>query len=192
MSDKPSYLSLLNAIAVGELGGEVLFNEWAAATPNDDVRAVLQTVALREGEHAKSFAKRINELGYSVIPKEDPDLAGRCAIAGSTTLTDCEKFERLGYKRVEENNDEDTFSNFFDDLTMDIRTGEFMGRYVSEERDSVRMLRDCYNAVSAADTMGAAATTALEARLDRIEAALAELAAASRGSTSDGKIKAKK
>jgi rubrerythrin len=178
MSDKPSYLGLLNAIAVGEQGGETLLKAWAAATPNPAVRATMEAVALREGEHAKSFAKRINELGYSVVPKEDPDLAGRCDIAGSTTLTDCEKFERLGYKRAEENKDKDIFAKFFDDVTMDIRTGELMGRYVSEERDSVRMLRACYNAVSSA-TMGSADTTSLEARLDRIEAALAQLAAAS-------------
>jgi rubrerythrin len=190
MSDKPSYLGLLNAIAVGEQGGETLLNAWAAATPNPAVRATMEAVALREGEHAKSFAKRINELGYSVVPKEDPGLAGRCAIAGSTALTDCEKFEQLGYKRVEE--DKDIFSNFFDDVTIDIRTGELMGRYVSEERDSVRMLRACYNAVSAVDTMAVADTAALEARLDRIEAALTELASASVASTSNGKVKARK
>ena len=188
MSEKPSYLGLLNAIAVGELGGEVLFTEWAAATPNDDVRAVLETVALREGEHAKSFAKRINELGYSVIPKEDADLPARCAIAGSDALTDCEKFERLGFNRPASNTD--IFAKFFDDVTMDVRTGELMGRYISEERDSVRMLRACFNAV-AADDAGAADTSALEARLDRIELALAELAAATVG-TSDGKVKAKR
>ena len=81
MSDKPSYLGLLNAIAVGEAGGEALFEAWAAATPNDDVRAVLTTVALREGEHARQFTKRINELGYSVIPKDDPGLPDRVAMA---------------------------------------------------------------------------------------------------------------
>jgi rubrerythrin len=190
MSDKPSYLGLLNAIAVGEQGGETLLDAWAAATPNPAVRATMEAVALREGEHAKSFAKRINELGYSVIPKEDPGLAARCEIAGSTTLTDCEKFERLGYKRVQETTDTDVFSKFFDDVTMDVRTGELMGRYISEERDSVRMLRACYNAVASEDT-SSADTSALEARLDRIESALAELAAATVG-TSDGKVKAKR
>src|SRR6187551_759404 len=65
MDSKPTYLGLLNAVAVGELGGEELFKAWAAATPSDDVRGVLETVALREAEHARSFAKRIDELGYS-------------------------------------------------------------------------------------------------------------------------------
>jgi rubrerythrin len=187
MSDKPSYLGLLNAIAVGELGGERIFNEWAAATPNDNVRAVLETVALREGEHAKSFAKRINELGFSVIPKEDPGLAERCELAGSKSLNDCEKFERLGFNRAP--TDTDIFAKFFDDITMDIQTGELMGRYVSEERDTGRMLRACYAAISASN---GAPTTAIEERLERIERALAELTAASVKSTGNGKAKVKK
>ena len=74
MDSKPTYLGLLNAVAVGELGGEALFNAWAAVTPSEDVRGVLQTVALREAEHARSFAKRIDELGDSVLPKDDPGL----------------------------------------------------------------------------------------------------------------------
>jgi hypothetical protein len=190
MSEKPSYLGLLNAIAVGELGGEVLFTEWAAATPNDDVRAVLETVALREGEHAKSFAKRINELGYSVIPKDDADLPARCAIAGSDALTDCEKFERLGFNRPASNTD--IFAKFFDDVTMDIRTGELMGRYVSEERDTGRMLRSCYTTISAGNGSAASDTSALEARLDRIEQAIADLAGGSARSTANGKVRARK
>lgn len=192
MSDKPSYLGLLNAIAVGELGGELLFNEWAAATPDDNVRAVLQTVALREGEHAKSFAKRINELGFSVIAKEDPGLADRCSIVGTRGMSDCEKFERLGFNKAPK--DTDIFAKFFDDISMDIQTGELMGRYVSEERDTGRMLLSCYSAVSAANT---ASTTAIEERLERIECALAELAAAASSSSTNGlngkaKAKAKK
>ena len=53
MSSKPTYLGLLNAVAVAELGGESLFKAWAAVTPNEEVRALLQTVALREAEHAR-------------------------------------------------------------------------------------------------------------------------------------------
>jgi len=36
---------------------------WVEVTPSDDVRAVLRKVAAREGEHASSFARRIDELG---------------------------------------------------------------------------------------------------------------------------------
>jgi Mn-containing catalase len=66
MSDKPSYLGLLNAIAVGEARAHAYLTEWASITPDPDVRRVLLTVPAREGEHGMTFAKRINELGYEV------------------------------------------------------------------------------------------------------------------------------
>ncbi len=179
MSEKPSYLGLLNAIAVGELGGEQLFQTWAAATTNDDVRCVLQTVALREGEHARAFAKRIDELGYSVRDRPDGGLKDRVQIACSTTLTDCEKFERLGFA-ADPGNGPDVFARFFDDTTMDIQTGELMGRYVAEERDTGRRLRACHAALSAAhpvatDQALAGSSGSLIERLDRIECTLTML-----------------
>ena len=142
MDSKPTYLGLLNAVAVGELGGEALFNAWAAVTPSEDVRGVLQTVALREAEHARSFAKRIDELGYSVRPKDDPGLPGRIATAKSKRLSDRQKFEKFGLTYDREG--PDIFTRFFDDMTIDIQTGELLGRYVSEERDTGRRLKACY------------------------------------------------
>ncbi len=178
MSEKPSYLGLLNAIAVGEAGGEKLFNAWAAATPNADVRCVAEMVALREAEHSKSFAKRINELGYSVIPKDDPSLPARLATAAATDISDCEKFEKLGFARIPSKGP-DIFSKFFDDISIDIQTGELLGRYVSEERDTGRKLKACHAALAAeaavANSDTPASVTALSNRLDRIEAMLCEL-----------------
>ena len=149
MSDKPSYLGLLNAVAVGEAGGEALFNAWVASTTDPDVRAVLQTVALREAEHKSSFAKRINELGYEVREKDDPGLPGRVATVSSKKLTDLEKFEKLGYGK-RRTDGPDIFSRFFDDRSIDIQTGELLGRYISEERDSARRLDGCYVALASA------------------------------------------
>jgi len=150
MTERPSYLGLLNAVAVAELGGETLFASWAAATKSDDVRAVLEAVALREAEHARSFAKRINELGFSVRPKDDPKLADRVATATSKKLSDREKFERLGFSR-NRTDGPDVFTRFFDDQTIDIQTGELLGRYLSEERDTGRRLDACYAALVAAE-----------------------------------------
>ncbi len=193
MSEKPSYLGLLNAIAVGERGGEELFEAWASATPNDDVRAVLATVALREGEHARQFDKRINELGFSVIPKEDTSLPGRVAMAKRTDLTDCEKFEQLGFNRAPKER-KDIFANFFNDITMDVKTGELMGRYVAEERDTGRKLLSCYAQISAqpAATNGQADVAALESRLERIECALTELVSANGAAKKSSSKKTKK
>jgi rubrerythrin len=143
---KPSYLGLLNAVAVGELGGERLFKAWAGATPDPAVRSLCETVALREAEHARSFAKRIDELGFTVRRRDDPELPDRVAMAKSKKLSDVEKFERLGFAR--EPGDRDIFSRFFEDMTIDIQTGELLGRYISEERDTGRRLRACYAALT--------------------------------------------
>ena len=61
-SDKPSYLGLLNAVAVAESNAHEYLNAWIAVTPSPEVCAVLRTVSAREGEHGMSFAKRVNEL----------------------------------------------------------------------------------------------------------------------------------
>src|SRR5579885_1038999 len=88
---KPSYLGLLNAIAVGEARAHRYLNEWIAVTEDPGVKAVLQTVCWREGEHGMSFAKRIDQLGYSVRTKDDPDIDRDLAVAASTELSDREK-----------------------------------------------------------------------------------------------------
>ncbi len=154
---KPSYLGLLNAVAVGELGGEVLFNAWAGATKDPNVKALCETVALREAEHARAFAKRIDELGFSVRHRDDPGLADRVVKAKSKKLSDVEKFEQLGFSRAPKDG-KDIFARFFDDLTIDIHTGELLGRYISEERDTGRRLRACY-ATLAPDAVTPAETT---------------------------------
>jgi hypothetical protein len=178
MADKPSYLGLLNAIAVAEAEAEVYLNTWAEVTPDEGVRKVLRTVALREGEHAKAFAKRIAELGYEVRPPvEDGGAAVRLGIAGSADLTDAEKFEHLGLGDDPEG--DDVFAGMFRDRTIDIQTGALLGRYIAEERDSARLLCACRAAVSAGPTAGPDPTAAqldeICARLDKIEKALVRL-----------------
>ena len=94
MSEKPSYLGLLNAISVAESEAHCYLNAWAAVTPSEDVKAVITTVAHREGEHGLSFAKRINELGFSLLPRDNPKFAEQMAVA-SSDRTDLEKMELL-------------------------------------------------------------------------------------------------
>lgn len=180
MSDKPSYLGLLNAIAVAEAEAEQYLEEWARITDRDDVRHVIATVALREGEHAKAFAKRINELGFAVKGRA-PD-PSRASIAASTELSDREKFEKLGLGD-DPGEGPDIFAGMFGDTSIDIQTGGLLGRYIAEERDSGRMLRACYQQLCAdgaeANDDGPAPAddlTAVNERLDRIEATLASLA----------------
>ncbi len=181
MQDKPSYLGLLNAIAVAEAEAEQFLDEWARVTPSDDVRRVISTVALREGEHAKAFAKRIGELGFE-LKERAPD-PSRASIASSTELSDREKFEKLGLGD-DPGEGPDIFAGMFGDNTIDIQTGGLLGRYIAEERDSGRMLRACYlqlcadgNGSGAADAAADDDMAAVTARLDRIEATLSTLAA---------------
>jgi hypothetical protein len=155
MSEKPSYLGLLNAISVAETDAGCYLEEWAKVTPSDDVRAVIRTVALRESEHGLAFAKRIDELGYTVQPRTDPKLAERMAIASSTALSDKEKFEALGLGKRPTNGSSDVFDNFLENKDLDPATGGLLGRYVAEERDSGRKFAECY-AILCADADAAA------------------------------------
>ena len=169
MSAKPSYLGLLNAVANGESQAHAYLTEWIKVCRDPDVRAVLSTVAAREGEHGMAFAKRINELGYDVIPKEDPTQDAKMAIACSDR-TDLEKMEKLGLGRLDPGvGKPDIFDKFFEDHTIDIRTGELLGRYIAEERDSARQLRCCYEELKARDGASRGESAGAVATLDHLE-----------------------
>lgn len=186
MSDKPSYLGLLNAIALAEAQAHCYLTVWIEKTPHAGVRKVLATVAAREGEHGMSFAKRVNELGYSVRPKDDPGAAGRLELA-SSGRSDLEKFELLGLGRLDTGDKPDLFDNVFKDHSIDIATGELLGRYIAEERDSARLLRHCYEQLRAEAGVGTgsagdagsdaagARLVALEAKVDAVCQAIGEL-----------------
>jgi hypothetical protein len=142
MSEKPSYLGLLNAISLAETRACEYLSEWIDVTPSPEVRRVLVTVAAREGEHGLAFKKRIVELGYELRPKADPSQVKRMAIAVSKR-TDLEKFEKFGLAGLEGR--ELTFlEGIFKDHSIDVRTGELLGRYIAEEYDTARLLRSCY------------------------------------------------
>jgi rubrerythrin len=141
MAEKPTYLGLLNAVALAESRAYQYFTAWAEATPDSEVRAVLHTIALREGEHALSFAKRIDELGFNVREKDDPSFAEQMEIVRSDR-SDLEKAEALGFLKGSMD-DPDGFDDFFRDRSIDPQTGALLGRYVAEERDTIRLVRGC-------------------------------------------------
>jgi len=189
MSDKPSYLGLLNAVSLAESAAHEYLTAWAAVTPHEGVKATLLAVAAREGEHGMSFAKRINELGYNLRPgPDDPKRAERMSIACSTEISDYDKMHALGVARIAEDSGKtgpDIFDKFFSDHSIDIQTGELLGRYIAEERDSGRKLRACYLAVKAEhDAANGSSTKSkkrdkdvkrLEDKLDAVCAAIEEL-----------------
>ena len=200
MSAKPSYLGLLNAVSLAESAAHEYLEAWIAVTPNDDVRCVLQTVSAREGEHGKAFAKRINELGYNLKPKDDPNQAKRLRIAQSDR-SDLQKMEKFGLGRLDTGDQPDVFDSFFNDHSIDIKTGELLGRYIAEERDSGRLLRSCYEQLkeSAGRTTSGVANdrlASLESKVDAVCAAVEGLrdivgaqAEGASSTTSNGKAK---
>ena len=179
MADKPSYLGLLNAIAVAESRAQTYLCAWADVTTSDDVRGVLRRVAAREGEHAMSFAKRINELGYEVRYKEGSGPSKAMEIVKSD-CSDLEKMKALKLHKLDTGEKPDIFDGFFKDHSIDIRTGELLGRYIAEERDTGRLLKSCYDQLVAASKSKAAPADAdslgsLEAKVDTLCRAVEEL-----------------
>ena len=151
-SGKPTYLGLLNTISLAETRAYRYLTEWASLTRDPDVRDVLLKVAAREGEHGMAFAKRVNELGYSVRPKEpagDSDGEDKAIQIVRSDRSDLEKIEALGLEKLDTGDEPDVFDGLFKDHTIDIATGELLGRYIAEERDTARLLRACYDQLRA-------------------------------------------
>lgn len=180
-SAKPTYLGLLNAIAVGESRGGELLSAWARATPQADVRAVLEVVAIREREHGAAFAKPLCELGFSVREKPN-ERFGQDLACASSTRSDRDKFEHI--LRYHEAPPTDVLTTLFRDETIDPETDTLLGRFIAEERDSERRLRACYKVVCAsqpaADEADDALLRGLTERLDRLTSTLAEIRALQR------------
>ncbi len=173
MSDQPTYLQLLRGIANAESDAHCYLSAWRDTTTDTELQSVLATVASREGEHGMAFAKRVIELGYGFERKEHPSLAEKVAVAQSN-CTDVEKAEYFGLTRAEDALS--FFDNVFKDHSIDIRTGELLGRYIAEEHDTARLTKRCYDAMCAQATMPAATVLAgLETKVDSLCRAVDEL-----------------
>ena len=145
---RPTYLPLLNSIAVNEAKGERLLQTWANSTRDAQLKSVLEFVAIREGEHAMAFTKRMCELGYEVDEDsayqvfKDFDSLLACA---ASDASDRDKVAMLAGDSGGDG--KDPFRGFFNDTTIDPQTGALLGRYIAEERDSGRLLRSEYDRV---------------------------------------------
>lgn len=133
----PSYIGLLNAIAVAETEAERYLLGWANVTDNPEVEEALRFVAMREGEHGKAFAKRLLELGYPVRWPSSASSDAKFAMACST-MSDLSKFNAFGVGRKP--GGPDVFDRMFENKDLDPVTGGLLGRYIAEERDSGRIL----------------------------------------------------
>ena len=143
------------------------------------MRRVLLTVAAREGEHGMSFAKRINELGYEVRCNDDSNLQKALALVKSDR-SDLKKMEKLKLNTLDTGDKPDIFDGFFKDHSIDIRTGELLGRYIAEERDTARLLAQLLRAArrgrrTTAPQESSESLTSLEGKVDTLCRAVDEL-----------------
>ena len=143
---KPTYLGLLNALAVAESAAEHYLLAWADTTKDTKLATSLKFVAIREGEHGKAFAKRMLELGFEVR-KPVADHGKASMEIASSAMSDLEKFEALHAGRPV--GETDVFDTMFMDKTIDPQTGGLLGRYIAEERDSGRLLNAEYERLAA-------------------------------------------
>jgi hypothetical protein len=177
MSDKPSYLGLLNTIAVAEARGHALYDAWASTTKDTELARTLTTVAIRECEHSAVFTKRLCELGYEVREKPAPDFEARLATLRSD-CSDAEKFERaFGFGHESPNPVERQLAGIFDDRTIDPITGALLGRFIAEEHDSRRRLQAEYDRITRAVSGDSASLDEFSQRLERIARSIRELKA---------------
>jgi rubrerythrin len=196
VTDKPSYLGMLNAIANAERQGYEYLNAWCERATDPDLKATLTTVATREHEHSLAFAKRIDELGFELEVREVLDFTKQMEIVTSD-CSDYEKAEALGlFERKVDTDEKDIFAGLFDDKTIDIQTGALLGRYIAEERDTGRMIVACAQALKARHGSGGGESSdrldLLDQKVDAVCSAverLTELVASQ--VSSNGKRKAK-
>ncbi len=182
---KPTYIPLLNSIAVNEAKGEILLQAWADATRDPELKSTLQFVAIREGEHAKAFTKRLCELGYEVDEASayqvfsDFDSLVTCA---ASDASDAEKVEMLTGGTGSGEAARDPFGGFFKDTSIDPETGSLLGRYIAEERDSGRRLRTEYARICGNTNPSSAAVDVakLAAQVGELRGEVAKLSQVSR------------
>jgi hypothetical protein len=106
-----------------------------------------------------------------MVDTDDPNHASRMEIVRSD-CSDLEKVEALGLLNFCVADDEpDVFDGFFRDHTIDIRTGELLGRYIAEERDTLRLVQGCTARLQERDTVTAPADDRLGVLEDKIDAA---------------------
>lgn len=179
MSDKPSYLGLLNAIAVAEQRGHDVLAAWRDAATDESLKHVLNVVAIREQEHAAAFTKRLCELGFGLKPTPEGEFERSLALARSP-VDDAEKFRKiLGYGAPDHTAPEDPLAGIFDDHSIDPATGALLGRFIAEERDSERLLREAWQRLCPSSRPGddseAGVLAEIAERIDRLSRTLEEL-----------------
>ena len=150
MAKKPSYVGLLNTIANAERGGYELFKAWSDSTKDELLKPTLDMVAVREMEHSWAFEKRLTELGFALQVKKSKALSKQVRYFKSSA-SDNDKFAALGVStentKSSDPEEVDNLLQILSDKTIDPLTGELMGRFIAEERDSERQLQKAFRSM---------------------------------------------
>ena len=111
----------------------------------------------------------------------------------TSACSDLEKMEALKLHRLDSGDKPDIFDGFFKDHSIDIATGELLGRYIAEERDTARLLRSCYEQLKQAESRTSTSSdddrlVSLERKVDALCGTVDDLcnAVAGIGSKSNG------
>ena len=163
---------MLNAIAVNEAKADRLLTAWADTTDDAELERVLRFVAVREREHAWAFTKRLSELGCAVDEAGAGDAFGD--FDALLALVRSERGDADKIAELDRADSADPFARLFDDETIDPETGALLGRFIAEERDSVRRLRAQYERIRAPGGEGTEIAE-LKASLAEVKAVLAKL-----------------
>ena len=91
MTERPTYLPMLEAIANAERQGHEYYQAWYDHATDPDLKETMRIVATRELEHSLAFTKRIDELGFECQPAEILDFTKQIEIVTS----DCSDYEKL-------------------------------------------------------------------------------------------------
>jgi rubrerythrin len=151
MAKKPSYIDTLNAIANNERTSYEMLKHWSAATKDKKLKTTLDMVAIREMEHRWAFEKRLCELGYSVTPEKPFEGFNALLKLMKSNASDEEKFAGFGIGANSgagpQRDQPDSLLQFLADTSIDPKTGELIGRFICEERDSGAQLVKAYKAM---------------------------------------------
>ena len=144
---KPHYLGLLNFISLAEGDAGIYLRCWASVTNDPELKSTLEFVADRESTHGRVFRQRVERLGFSIRPREDPEQAERLKIYGDPALSDMDK---LRWRMRDGGTDYGLEADFAKvertivDESVDALTRATLSWYLAEERDTLALLRSAF------------------------------------------------
>src|SRR3954468_22136447 len=91
MTERPTYLPMLEAIANAERQGHEYYQAWYDHATDPDLKETMRIVATRELAHLPAFTKRLHQLGFECQPARILDFTKQIEVVTS----DCSDYEKL-------------------------------------------------------------------------------------------------